>query len=181
MLYRLSFLYLTILLGLAQCASNEGDKRDRTTIIESDHFFSDPLRKDHFVQEFLGGDVLLGMTRLRIISADGDTLMDNSSYVSNYFWKVENHYLDEDAKVDRFWYLFDRSFNDKKFVPIADLFLTGLNYSSEEQNFQDMINDSSSIGYSFQQDYWISFSKKYKKIVVFRAVKKDVLKKYGIE
>ena len=131
--------------------------------------------------EFEGADVLLGYTHFTIFTVEGQKIYDYRWEVSNYFWKSENQYMDEEAQIEWFWNIFDHFFDEQNFSRISDMKITGLLRSSDADYCQDIMADSTSIGLSFKvQDYCLSYSKKYQRAVLLRALRKDLLEKYNL-
>jgi hypothetical protein len=160
---------------------------------ETHHYFSNLQSKDHFLLEFLGldtlskedgysyFDILSGNLRLTIRDEKGNKIYSHVWGVSDCYSMADNHYLSEDQKIAKFLTVVNHFFDESNFNSIADLTITGILKSSDDDYRNDIASDSTSIGFSFiQEDFCVMYSKKFQKAVLLRALKNDLLKKYNL-
>jgi hypothetical protein len=160
---------------------------------ETYHHFSNTRNKDHFDLQFVcsqceagsqaytNADILSGGLALSIYSSDNKTIFTHRWSVSDCFSMADNHYLSEAQKVEKFLYTIEHFFDSSKFTGIQDLKITGVLRSADLPLKKDIEADSNSIGFSFiQEDFCVMYSKTFQQAVLLRALRKDLLKKYGL-
>ena len=176
------------------CAKNDEHLIRQSLERESHHFFSSLQSKDRFLLEFVGldtlskqdgysyFDILSGSLRLTIHNEKGNIIYSHLWKVSDCYSMADNHYLNDDEKIAKFLTVIDHFFDESNFNSIANLKITGILKSSDDDYRNDIASDSTSIGFSFiQEDFCVMYSKRFQKAVLLRALKKDLLKKYNLD
>jgi hypothetical protein len=161
--------------------------------IETDHFFSSRQDKDHFTLEFLPSDsqsskdeythfdILSGNLLLSIYDPQHRKIYSHKWPVSNCYSMADNHYLNEEQKIEKFMSVFYHFFDSSQFNSMNEIKITGILKSADKLIQQEIESDPNSIGFSFiQEDFCVMYSAKSERAVLLRALKKDLLKKYNL-
>jgi hypothetical protein len=175
---RLSSLSLlfTVCFIFSECKNEKEDSSPANPILlssEADRFFSTPSAKDHFAIQVRGVDLLTSTAYLEITSPDGQKILEQQWLVSDFFSVPDNHYLDKDEKEDKIKSTITHFFDASNFNAVRLMQINSLWKSSDEPYFRDIEQDSTSVGFSYiKEDRCISYSKKYKTTITFRALKR---------
>lgn len=184
---------LIVVLLLFSCTHTEHKVAADALREETYHYFSNSQTKDRFVLQFLCshcasepreytyGDILSGNLAMSIYAGDNKTIFTHQWSVSNCFSMADNHYMSEAQKVEKFQSIVDHFFDSAKFASIQELKITGVLKSADLQLQRDIEGDSNSIGFSFiQEDFCVMYSRTFQQAVLLRALRKDLLQKYGL-
>jgi hypothetical protein len=174
-------LLCTVCFILSECKNEKADSSPANPILlssEADRFFSTPSAKDHFAIQVRGNDLLTSTAYLEITSPDGQKILEQQWLVSDFFSIPDNHYLDKDEKEDKVRNTITHLFDTSNFNAVRWMQINSLWKSSDEPYWKDIKQDSTSVSFSYiKEDRCISYSKKYKTTITFRALKK---KKYRL-
>jgi hypothetical protein len=170
-----------VCLIFSECKNEKEDSPPANPILlssEADRFFSTPSAKDHFTIQVRGPELLTSTAYLEITSPDGRKILEQQWMVSDFFSIPDNHYLDKAGKEHKIRNSITHFFDTANFNAVRSLQINSLWKSSDEPYWKDIKQDSTSVGFSYiKEDRCISYSKKYKTTITFRALKK---KKYRL-
>jgi hypothetical protein len=160
---------------------------------ETRHFFSNDRVEDRFLVEFVSSDpsairteythfdILSGNLMLTIYDDRNHQLYFHKWAVSDCFTMADNHYLNEDQKIQKLLDTFEHFFDSEKFNSIADMQITGILASSDSIYRNDIETEANCIGFSFiQEDFCVMYARKSRHAVLLRALRKDLLKRYNL-
>jgi hypothetical protein len=157
------------------------------------HFFSTAEHKDKFTLQFITSDldssrteyssldILSGYLILSIHDKKDRLVYTHKWPVSNCFSMADNHYLNEDQKIEKFLNVVEHFFDDTHFSTLTEIKITGVLDSKHLQLKDEIESDPTSIGFSFiQEDFCVMYARNSHQAVLLRALKKDLLKKYNL-
>jgi|SRR5688500_3258038 len=157
------------------------------------HFFSTAEHKDKFTIQFVTShpdvsraiysnlDILSGYLSLSIHDKNERLVYTHKWAVSNCFSMADNHYLNEEQKIEKFLHVVEHFFDSTHFSTVKEIKITGVLDSKHLRLKDEIESDPSSIGFSFiQEDFCVMYARKSQQAVLLRALKKDMLKRYNL-
>jgi hypothetical protein len=187
------FVLLIGIFALSSCSNQEKTIPAESLTAEAHHFFSNSDSKDYFALGFVPSDpgalkneytyfdILSGNLALAVYNNQHALLYQHKWAVSDCFSMADNHYLNEDQKIEKFQRTIDQFFDEGKFNSMDDIRITGVLRSSDKKYLDEIKSDPGSVGFSFiQEDFCVMYARKSHRAILLRALRKDILRRHNL-